>query len=112
MSGTFHEDQACFANSFSARGMGSTRLQLCRKSKYLIIISQHANILRETSDIDECADAETNVCHADAICKNLVGSFTCQCQPGFKGDGFQCIGKYSVVFYSAFLSLRWFSEEA
>uniref|UniRef100_F1KPH9 Latent-transforming growth factor beta-binding protein 1 n=1 Tax=Ascaris suum TaxID=6253 RepID=F1KPH9_ASCSU len=43
------------------------------------------------SDIDECADAETNVCHADAICKNLVGSFTCQCQPGFKGDGFQCI---------------------
>ncbi|VDM44384.1 unnamed protein product [Toxocara canis] len=42
-------------------------------------------------DIDECADPETNVCHADAICKNIVGSFMCQCQPGFKGDGFECL---------------------
>lgn len=38
-------------------------------------------------DIDEC---QTDRCHADAACYNGEGSFTCQCKPGYYGDGFLC----------------------
>lgn len=38
-------------------------------------------------DVDECAE---NPCHPAAACHNSLGSFSCQCQPGYEGDGFQC----------------------
>uniref|UniRef100_A0A8C4HX39 Nidogen 2a (osteonidogen) n=1 Tax=Dicentrarchus labrax TaxID=13489 RepID=A0A8C4HX39_DICLA len=38
-------------------------------------------------DIDECS---TSPCHISARCINGLGSFQCQCQPGFYGDGFYC----------------------
>ncbi|KAI0239406.1 hypothetical protein LSAT2_009860 [Lamellibrachia satsuma] len=43
-------------------------------------------------DVDECAE-ETDDCDEDfrAMCKNTVGSFTCQCKtPYFEGDGRLC----------------------
>uniref|UniRef100_A0A8D0AV02 Nidogen 2 n=1 Tax=Sander lucioperca TaxID=283035 RepID=A0A8D0AV02_SANLU len=36
-------------------------------------------------DIDECSSTP---CHISARCINGLGSFLCQCQPGFYGDGF------------------------
>lgn len=46
-------------------------------------------------DIDECADAAANSCHANATCTNGVGDFSCRCNPGYEdpsqnGNGFQC----------------------
>uniref|UniRef100_A0A673FUC2 Nidogen-1-like n=1 Tax=Sinocyclocheilus rhinocerous TaxID=307959 RepID=A0A673FUC2_9TELE len=38
-------------------------------------------------DIDEC---QVNQCHENAVCFNTPGSFTCQCNPDFYGDGFHC----------------------
>uniref|UniRef100_A0A8D0B1Y7 Nidogen 2 n=1 Tax=Sander lucioperca TaxID=283035 RepID=A0A8D0B1Y7_SANLU len=38
-------------------------------------------------DIDECSSTP---CHISARCINGLGSFLCQCQPGFYGDGFYC----------------------
>ena len=38
-------------------------------------------------DSDECRPGS---CHQDAVCYNTQGSFTCQCRPGYYGDGFQC----------------------
>ena len=38
------------------------------------------------ANIDEC-DAETDNCHADAVCTDTVGSFSCNCKDGFSGDG-------------------------
>uniref|UniRef100_A0A671U8T6 Nidogen 2 n=1 Tax=Sparus aurata TaxID=8175 RepID=A0A671U8T6_SPAAU len=39
------------------------------------------------SDVDECSSSP---CHVDARCINGLGSFQCQCQAGFYGDGFYC----------------------
>ncbi|VDO29066.1 unnamed protein product [Onchocerca flexuosa] len=42
----------------------------------------------ECIDINECAQA--NLCHENAFCKNIMGSYSCHCQPGYEGDGFNC----------------------
>ena len=44
-------------------------------------------------DINECLDP--NRCHNSATCTNNVGSFTCQCNIGYSGNGFTCVSKYS-----------------
>ncbi|XP_064815273.1 adhesion G protein-coupled receptor E2-like isoform X2 [Oncorhynchus masou masou] len=34
-------------------------------------------------DLDEC-QGKLQVCTSNAICINTIGSFNCQCQPGFR----------------------------
>ena len=46
------------------------------------------------TDINECSD---DPCDSNADCMNTEGSFLCQCQNGFNGDGFACTGKH--LFY-------------
>ena len=43
-------------------------------------------------DVDECHDG-TDSCHATANCSNTVGSYSCNCDIGFTGDGITCTGK-------------------
>ena len=43
------------------------------------------------SDIDEC-EVGTDTCDNHATCTNTDGSFTCTCNTGFFGDGYQCEG--------------------
>lgn len=45
--------------------------------------------LYECSDIDECSDPEESgaLCHPNATCVNLPGTWTCVCNHGFIGDG-------------------------
>lgn len=38
-------------------------------------------------DVDECVQ---DPCHGHAHCSNTAGSYSCQCLPGFQGDGFHC----------------------
>ena len=57
-------------------------------------------------DLDECAQT-TKVCHPQANCTNVPGSFTCQCKSGFSGNGATCTGKtvkpqHSYNFWKAF----------
>ena len=42
-----------------------------------------------TVDIDECV---SNPCHPNATCANKNGTFTCECDTGYMGDGFTCQG--------------------
>ena len=42
-------------------------------------------------DIDECT-ANIHRCNLNASCTNNLGSFTCNCFPGFSGDGQTCSG--------------------
>jgi hypothetical protein len=41
-------------------------------------------------DINECI---TNPCHHNASCTDNEGSFVCQCNSGFSGDGLNCTSK-------------------
>ena len=40
-------------------------------------------------DIDECA-TETHTCNAHAVCTNTDGSFACECNNGYSGEGQEC----------------------
>ena len=44
------------------------------------------------SDNDECMDG-TAECHSNATCMNIMGSYTCTCDYGYTGDGFDCNSK-------------------
>ena len=43
------------------------------------------------TDIDECANG-SYICHDEANCVNLVGSYECACKHGYIGDGKSCLG--------------------
>ena len=45
------------------------------------------------SDINECASNNNN-CHDEASCTNSIGSFDCNCNNGYFGNGTFCSGEY------------------
>ena len=47
-------------------------------------------------DINECSNVDDNNCHENAICTNTNGSFTCQCENGYTGNGTTCTGKWYI----------------
>ncbi|VIO91652.1 Uncharacterized protein BM_BM3447 [Brugia malayi] len=42
----------------------------------------------DCTDINECA--QSGICHENAFCENIDGSYSCHCQSGYKGDGYKC----------------------
>ena len=48
------------------------------------------------SDIDECSLGSDN-CDVNAQCINEMGTFSCECNAGFTGDGVTCIGKITRI---------------
>ena len=46
------------------------------------------------TDINECIEG-TDECDTNAACINIDGSYTCDCNDGYGGDGFTCEGKTS-----------------
>ena len=43
------------------------------------------------TDINECTNS-TNDCHRNSTCTNSIGSYSCECNQGFNGNGTICIG--------------------
>ena len=41
-------------------------------------------------DINECY--LSNACHPNSNCSNTLGSYICECNPGYSGDGKTCAG--------------------
>lgn len=49
--------------------------------------------------MDECSEKSTNNCDINAKCNNTEGSYSCQCNSDFIGDGENCTGvKYLFNF--------------
>ena len=47
------------------------------------------------SDVNECSRG-TSRCSSNATCTDTIGSYTCSCNAGFSGDGFNCQGRGNV----------------
>lgn len=45
-------------------------------------------------DIDECKGSP---CHVNGRCSNNPGSFECECNVGYSGNGFACTGSVQAV---------------
>ncbi|GFR96680.1 signal peptide, CUB and EGF-like domain-containing protein 2, partial [Elysia marginata] len=45
---------------------------------------------QEPLNINECTEG-TDDCGENAFCENLIGSYRCICNKGFRGDGKECI---------------------
>ena len=52
------------------------------------------NILSCCTDIDECAEQSDQCDEAHADCSNTIGSYECECNVGFTGDGRHCGKQY------------------
>ena len=52
----------------------------------------------QLSDINECVTGDHN-CHDNATCINNAGSYTCQCDSGYHGNGTSCNGICCYICY-------------
>ena len=48
------------------------------------------------SDLDECLN-DTDICDEHANCANTDGSYTCECDKGYSGDGYSCTGNITII---------------
>ena len=53
-------------------------------------------------DILEC-NLETDGCHDNALCADTDGSYTCTCDIGYTGDGFNCDSEFVIFVTSIFV---------
>ena len=69
------------------------------KRKLIFRLHQFRNELTPSCyyfiDIDECSGG-SHTCDRNATCTNTDGSFKCQCEIGFSGDGHTCTGIYTT----------------
>uniref|UniRef100_A0A8R1U0Q1 Uncharacterized protein n=1 Tax=Onchocerca volvulus TaxID=6282 RepID=A0A8R1U0Q1_ONCVO len=81
----------CKADELARSKCGRNHLCLVDDKGRIDCTSCKKGFLKEATeciDINECA--EESLCHENAFCKNIMGSYSCHCQPGYEGDGFSC----------------------
>ena len=64
--------------------------------------NKHTKVYLVLTDINEC-ELGVSTCHESATCSDVVGgagSFSCNCVPGYIGNGTTCTGELTVYFYN------------
>lgn len=72
-------ESPCENGECSDMGLGS----------YLCACSDGWTDFRCDFDINECMEEGYVQCHDNAVCRNTRGSYTCDCLPGYNGDGIE-----------------------
>ena len=80
--GTLH---ACV--TLAIQGLAQMAHVKVHTSKYMCL---SLYVMSWSIDVNECYDVSLSGCDGNAECLNNVGSFECQCSPGYLGDGFIC----------------------
>lgn len=67
-------------------------------------------------DIDECSTSYSYVrrrlCGENAVCVNSPGSYSCQCEEGFSGDGHTCVSMLIFNLRCSHFPGSWFFSSA
>ncbi|CAB3998717.1 Dendrite extension defective 1 [Paramuricea clavata] len=80
--------------------------KVCARFVPVLALYIHDSKILSHLDINECVQT-SKVCHAQANCSNIPGSFSCQCSSGFEGDGIQdCTGQNILKERETFLFLE------
>ena len=58
---------------------------------YIYVCLHTSEFNMKFTDIPEC-EREIDDCDANATCTNTFGSYVCNCNTGFTGDGVMCTG--------------------
>ena len=53
-------------------------------------------LLCNPADVDECNDTQLNNCSENATCENGIGNYSCECNEGYEGNGFNCSGECAI----------------
>ena len=69
----------------------------------ILAVGHYTFIICSFLDVNECLEA--NSCDVNATCINKIGTYDCQCNVGFSGNGFNCSSK-SVHRYSSTHQVR------
>lgn len=78
------DSNICVVSRFSDEFV-SVKLDVC--STFVVV-----------SDVNECSATYTGrKCSALATCTNTPGSFSCRCNIGYEGDGFNCNGNNPIL---------------
>lgn len=95
----------CVCQSRSSRSVVILLILLPREACYMfseyVVISRNPSVQEIyiveltyyfiLADHDECAD-DSHMCHVNAVCTNTEGSYECECEYGYIGDGRNCEG--------------------
>ena len=67
----------------------------------LLLLQVYCSVI----DIDECLECY-NDCHYNARCTNTLGGYTCECYPGYEGNGTHCIGRFHLKILSYWMVMK------
>ena len=65
---------------------------------HIILFVKLVNLNIAFVDINECTLNKDN-CHVDASCRNTKGSFVCECNHGYSGNGTFCEGFVYILYF-------------
>lgn len=84
-----NEGAICGENSFCIPAPTSEIGYEC-ECKHGYFVGGIQNGVSYCVDINECASPSDNICDINAHCINVAGGYTCACQEGYRGTGYEC----------------------
>ena len=67
-----------------------------------MLLYQDTLVLLYYTDVNEC---DLSYCHTSAACTNTLGSYNCQCNSGYTGNGTFCEGKWVINIWKCSIKL-------
>lgn len=83
------------SEQMSTEGFQKFSVYPCPARKCLSLALNIVSFRFSSADINECTSSP---CDANAKCSNTIGSYTCQCNSGYSGNGSACTGIWNIAY--------------